>query len=127
MKNFYEATVTKPNLKLGVELVLTPIGNVPCLVKLNNKTYFENTLIGKTIVKCEVGLTDPINLSIQIYRNHPDAVELKLNIDGYEVLPKYQHLATPPTDYLDFNGVWTLNIPNFYPWYHEITGQGWIA
>jgi hypothetical protein len=73
-------------------------------------------------------LTEPITIQLTVNRQHPQAVDIKgIFIDDYEVLPKYQHLATPSTNYIDFNGVWGLEIPNFYPWYHEITGQGWIA
>ena len=47
-------------------------------------------------------------------------------INDYEIIPKYQHHANPPVDYIDTNDEWTLTIPNFYQWYHVITGQGWI-
>jgi hypothetical protein len=51
-----------------------------------------------------------------------------LAINGLEVLPKYQHLATRPTNYIDRLGLWRMEIATpFYIWYHEITGQGWIA
>lgn len=126
MKNFYEATVIKPTLTVTVRLIITPVGKVPCLIKLNSKTLYEDILDSVQALEMDVLLTDPIDLSIQIYRHHPDAVALDLYIDGYEILPKYQHLASPPCCYIDFNNVWVLKIPNFYPWYHEITGQGWI-
>lgn len=127
MKNFYEATVTKPDLKLNVSLLLTPVGQVPCLVKINGDTVFENTLIGSTVINHDIGLEAPLDLSIQIHRNHPDAILASLTLDGIEILPKYLHLADPPTNYLDRSGSWTFKIPSFYPWLHHITGQGWIA
>jgi hypothetical protein len=55
------------------------------------------------------------------------AVVASLAIDGIEILPRYLHLANPPTNYLDRSGIWTFKIPSFYPWLHDITGQGWIA
>jgi hypothetical protein len=127
MKNFSEATAIKPTLTVKVKFTVTPIGQVPCLIKIGTKTLFENTIKEPQTFDLVLPLTDPIDLSVQIYRHHPDAVILHLSIDGYDILPKYQHLATPSTVYLDISGIWTLNIPNFYPWYHEITGQGWIA
>ena len=127
MKNFSDATVIKPTLTVNLKFTVTPMGQVPCLIKLGDKTLYEDTIKETQTFDLAVSLTDPIELSVQIYRHHPDAVVLALTIDDHEILPKYQHLATPPTDYVDFNTTWILTIPNFYPWYHEITGQGWIA
>ena len=127
MKNFSDATVIKPTLTVKVKFTVTPLGQVPCLIKLGSKTLYEDTIKETQTFDLDLPLTDPIDLSVQIYRHHPDAVVLALTIDGYEILPKYQHLATPPTDYVDFNTTWTFKIPSFYPWYHGITGQGWIA
>jgi hypothetical protein len=57
------------------------------------------------------------------------AVEIKLlSINGQEVLPKYQHLATPQTAWIDQPGTWEFDIHGpFYPWFHTISGQGWVA
>lgn len=126
MKNFYEATVIKSKLTCGLKLTLTPIGSVNCVAQIGSKILYEKILTDTQTFILDWPLTDPIELSIQINRNHPDALMISLDIDNKEILPKYQHLANPPTDYLDFNSVWVLKIPNFYPWYHEITGQGWI-
>lgn len=134
MKNFYEATVTKPTLKLSCCLSLKVTHDaVPCIIKINSQTMFEDDASGQTRLVAEhhlgfqLPLTEPIDISIQlINRQHPDAVEAKLVIDGYEILPKYQHLASPQTCYIDSNELWQLKIDNFYPWYHEVTGQGWI-
>lgn len=127
MKNFSEVTVIKPTLTVNVKFTVTPIGRVPCLVKLATKTLYEDTIKETQTFDLDLPLTDPIDLSVEIYRHHPDAVIVSLIIDDYEILPTYQHLAIPPTNYLDKNGTWTFKIPSFYPWYHELTGQGWIA
>ena len=44
------------------------------------------------------------------------AVDL-VEIDGIEILPKYQYLAV--------NGVLVIDEP-FYCWYHRVSGQGWL-
>lgn len=126
MKNFYEATVTKPTLELSLSLTLEPIGQLPCLVQINKKTIFENTISVKTEINYQLPLEEPIDMSITIDRQHPDAIIVFLNIDNNEILPKYLHLADPPTNYLDRSGIWSFKIPSFYPWLHHITGQGWI-
>lgn len=127
MKNFLEATVIKSTLTVNIKFTVTPIGQVPCLVKLGPKTLYEDIIKETQTFDLDVSLTDTIDISVQIYRNHPDAVILALTVDGYEILPRHQHLANPPTNYVDFNTTWSFKIPNFYPWYHGITGQGWIA
>ena len=127
MKNFYEATVIKPDLKIRMVLELEAVGICPCQIVINNHLEYYGGLVGKNTFIYEFPLTAPIAIKITVDRTHPQAIEISnLSIDGNRVLPRYQHLATPPTNYLDFTGVWTLEIPNFYPWYHEITGQGWI-
>jgi len=126
MKNFYEATITRPKLKLDLCLKLDPVGAVPCRVVINEKLLCDGLLDCEKTVVYQIPLTDPIDLEIQIQRLHPEAVKVSLQIDGKEILPRYQAMAAPPTCYLDNNDLWRFKIPNFYSWYHEITGQGWI-
>jgi len=127
MKNFSELTDIKSTLTIKIKLSVTPVGILPCLIKLGSEILYEDLITQPRIFDVELPLTDSIDLTVQINRHHPTAVILDLSIDGYEIIPKYQHLAFPPTGYIDSNQVWNLKIPNFYPWYHEITGQGWIA
>ena len=127
MKNFSEATATRSNLTIKMVLDLKAIDLCPCQIKINNRVEFYGDLVGKNTFIKHLSLIDPISVEITVDRQHPQAIEiLNLTMDDYEILPLYQHLATPPTNYLDFTGSWTLAIPNFYPWLHEITGQGWI-
>lgn len=125
MKNFYEATVTKPTLKLDINLVLNPVGeNIPCQITINNEIVFDETFSEVRTILGQVDLMDPIDISIQIERQHPQALEVILLIDNHEIIPKYQLHAVPPTNYIDFNEEWSIQIPNFYQWHHIITGQG---
>ena len=41
----------------------------------------------------------------------------KVEIDGFEILPKYQHLCYENTLHID---------QPFYVWLHHVTGQGWL-
>jgi hypothetical protein len=127
MKNFSEATVIKSDLKLKVVLELKAVDTCPCQIKINDELIYFGDLIGTNIFISHIGLCSPINVQMMIDRHHPQAIEItSLKIDDNQILPLYQHLATPPTNYLDFTGSWIFNVPNFYPWFHEITGQGWI-
>lgn len=127
MKNFYDSTVIKPTLKLDVVITLTPVGQCPCIVLVNNTPIFDKLLTDTTILQYSHPLTDPLNISIIVTRQHPEAVSVNITIDEYSIIPLYRIHARPPVSYLDTNGIWSLTIPNFYQWYHEITGQGWIV
>lgn len=127
MKNFYEATVIKPTLENNVTLTLRPVGTVKAKIWICDELFNFEGINTITQVKKTVKLSDPIRIVVHINRKHPEAIQIELSVDGFEILPKYQHLASPPTDYVDNNTPWILEIPNFYPWYHKVTGQGWIA
>jgi hypothetical protein len=127
MKNFYEATIIKPDLKLKMILDLEAISICPCQIKINDSLEFYGDLVGKNTFIKHLPLTEPITVEIIVERQHPQAIEIvRLTIDGYEVMPLYLNQSNPPTNYLNFTGSWFLKISDFYPWYHEITGQGWI-
>jgi hypothetical protein len=66
-------------------------------------------------IQTTVGLTDPLALKI-LGQDHIQVT--KLTVDGYDI-PNYHWKQS--------QGVWTLDIANFYPWLHDVTGQGWIA
>ena len=129
MKNFYDATIIKPNLRLGINIKLVPVEQCYCTTIVNGAILNMGVLTSSTLLVTDVGLTSPINIEISIERGqHPQAIIIEsITVDGYEIMPIYQHLATPPIGYLDVSGTWTFKIPNFYPWLHEQTGQGWIV
>jgi len=105
MKNFYEATVTRPTLTLSLHLVLNTEAQI-----IINGASLQATEIQETLA-----LDQPIALMI-LGQEHIQVT--KLTIDGYDI-PNYHWKQS--------QGVWTLDIPNFYPWLHDVTGQGWIA
>jgi hypothetical protein len=74
-------------------------------------------------------LFNPVNVKCTVLDANAGAVEIKLlSVNGTEVLPKYQHLAEPQTAWINQNGVWEFTTGSpFYPWFHTISGQGWVA
>lgn len=127
MKNFYDSTIIKPNLELTVNLILLPHGkDIPCEVSINNEVVFNEQISEVKTLTGTLPLNDAISIAVQVKREHPQAVQVSLVIDDQEVLPRYQHLANPGTDYIDFNKEWRIDIPDFYPWFHKVSGQGWI-
>lgn len=127
MKNFYEATVIKDMLQLDVKLLLTPVEQCYCQLTINDNIILDDVLTKPKQLEFQVPLLSKLEFNIKIVREHPQAIILNLDIDGNEIIPLYLNSAVPPTNYLNFNGDWSLSIPNFYVWYHNITGQGWIA
>lgn len=128
MKNFSEATAIKSTLKLKMVLDLKAIGICPCQIKINDQLEFYGDLVGNNTFIRHLALDDPFKLEIIVDRQDYQAVEIvSLTIDNHVIMPLYLGHASPPTNYLDFTGSWSLKISNFYPWIHEITGQGWIA
>jgi len=128
MKNFYEAKDIKSALKLDLNLTLSPVGEqIPCRVTINDQLLFDNLVDKPFTLTQQLSLEDSININIDIKREHPQAIEVELDIDGYNILPLHQLSTTVKTCYIDFNHTWNLTIDNFYPWLHQAQGQGWIA
>lgn len=127
MKNFYEATVIRPELTLKMVLDLEAVGICPCQIRINDQLEFYGDLVGKNTFIKHLNLSDAIEIQITVDRQHPQAIQItSLKIDDHEIIPLYLNQSNPPTNYLDFTGTWTFKISNFYPWLHGITGQGWI-
>ena len=66
MKNFSEATVIKPGLKIKTVLELEAVGICPCQIKINDQLEFYGDLVGKNIFIRHLPLTDPINIEITV-------------------------------------------------------------
>ena len=109
--------------QLQVRLVIQVHGAIHYRMRLNGH------LITDLDTTYTVGLFSTVNLKCTVIEPNAGAVEIKLlAINGQEVLPKYQHLAQPSTAWIDREGIWKFTIDQpFYPWYHRISGQGWVA
>lgn len=125
IKTFSDLTAIDTQHKLIVGLQLQKHGQTKSIVKLNDY------VIAADQIRFEFDLFDPIKLEIELldFAEGTSGIEIvNFNVNGLEVLPKYQHLASKPTNYIDFLGVWSFQIPSpFYIWYHQISGQGFIA
>lgn len=78
----------------------------------------------------KMNLLESIVVDIDVNSIGPaGALEIQLvQIAGVEVIPKYQHLARPRTNYVTTLGRWTLVAKQpVLVWLHEIRGQGFIA
>jgi len=123
IKNFSNVLDIETRDQLQVQLVIAVHGNIHYRMRLNGH------LITDLDTTYSIDLFSPINLKCTVVDANGGAVEIKLlTVNGTEVLPRYQHLATPPTAWIDQTGTWefTAHSP-FYPWFHAISGQGWVA
>lgn len=109
--------------QLHVQLVIAVHGDIHYRMRLNGH------LISESNTKYTMDLFSPINLKCTVIDACGGAVEIKLlAVNGTEVLPRYQHLANPPTAWINQLGIWEFGVHEpFYPWFHRISGQGWIA
>jgi hypothetical protein len=125
IKTFSDLTAIDARHKLIVGLQLQKHGQTESIVKLND------CVIAADQIRFEFDLFDPIKLEIELldFVEGTSGIEIvNFNVNELEILPKYQHLASKPTNYIDFLGVWSFQIPSpFYIWYHQISGQGFIA
>lgn len=123
IKNFSEVLDIKTQDQLQVRLVIVPHGNIHYRMRLNGH------LISDLDTTYKIDLFSTVNLRCTVIDANNGAVEIKLlTVNGIEVLPKYQHLANPQTAWINREGVWEFTAhESFYPWFHAISGQGWVA
>lgn len=109
--------------QLRVRLVIATHGKIHYRMRLNGQ------LVSEEESEYFLDLFSPVSLVCTVIDPNSGAVEIKLlSVNDNEVLPKYQHLAKPQTAWIDTAGVWEFATSgSFYPWFHNISGQGWIA
>ena len=127
--------------RLNLVIKLEPVGTPATRVIVNNKEYDYPRLSNSIIIDDYLPLMDNINIDIILSDKHytteyeTAVIIRRLSIDNIELTPKYDYLAeyhndhnfNNPTNYLGFNGKWTLTFDRpFYHWLHEHSGQGWL-
>ena len=123
MNNFSNITDINPDRKLLVKLDTVEHGTVQYRLRINGHLVLDDS------IEMYLNLFSPINLHCFIVPSDENsALEIKsLSVNGFDVLPRYMHLASAPTLWLT-EGEWSFSSTGpFYPWYHEISGQGFIA
>ena len=127
IKTFSDLTAIDTASRLRVQVQVQAHGTVEYTMTVNGMESWASTDINHIYY---LGLFDPIKVEIalQDFKEGSSGLEVSLRINQNEVLPRYQHLSSNTKCYIDTKDPWTLAIPaNFYQWYHEISGQGWIA
>jgi hypothetical protein len=125
MKNFSDITAIDTTGQLTVRLTIKIHGNIKYVMKLNGG------IVSGTEFTTALDLLSDIDLKVEVSSAEVGngGLEIQdLSVNGAQVLPIYLHLARPATNYINEVGLWEFHIPGpFYPWIHDITGQGWIA
>jgi hypothetical protein len=126
---------------IPVSICLEPVGQPEIDIIVNNTVIDYRPITNSVTVTEFVDLLSPINISVvlsnKIYtEEYETAVIIKrLSVDNIDLTPAYDYLANyqndhsnnNPTNYLGFNGKWTLTIDRpFYQWLHQVQGQGWL-
>ena len=143
MKNFLDQLDIEQHCVI-VTVKLQVIGNngFPGASIRVNQDVVEYVQLSTTVKhQFKVELTNSIEIEISMMgKEYSQAQETaviieSVNIDGFEIVPDWTHLAVynsergvqGPTSYLGINGSWQLTIDRpFYQWRHRVTGQGWL-
>jgi hypothetical protein len=111
--------------KLAVDITVRIHGYIFGRIEFNGQSCVEG------LNHFSADLHDDLHLVsvIQKFAEGTSAVEIAdFTVNGYNVIPKYQHLSSSGNAYHDWAGAWEMVIPKtFYAWYHTASGQGWIA
>ena len=142
MNNFLDLLDTDCQITVTLKLrVIHDNGYPGVSVRVNDNVIEYLQLTGSVEHQFDIPLLDPIEIEISIkdkqYSEIKETAVLidSINIDGFEIVPQWTHLAEyyserglqGPTSYLGINGSWKLTIDRpFYQWRHHITGQGWL-
>ena len=142
MNNFSDLLDTKQQLNLTIKLgVIIDNGCPGVSLRVNNDVIEYLQLSSAVNHSFDLSIVDPIEIEISMtdkeYSEHQETAVLieSINIDGFEIVPQWTHLAEyhserglqGPTSYLGINGSWKLTIDRpFYQWRHHATGQGWL-
>jgi hypothetical protein len=142
MNNFLDLLDTDPYIE--IDICVSPCcdnGAPICQIQVNQTMLFDAHLTDIQQLTYRSNLLDPIKIQIsmqgKIYSaDRETGITLdQVSIDGFDIVPKWTHLAeyqndhlvTDPVGYLGYNGTWTLDITEpFYRWRHRVTGQGWL-
>lgn len=138
MKTYSDLRAIDTRLKCRIHL--EPVGH-PDISVIVGTNLAGGILYRDLDIQIDLDLHQPFRIQIELQNkiytaDTETAVRIRaVQIDGQDLVPRFLGLAqydndhrfTDPTDYLGFNGKWTLTIDQpFYHWLHKHTGQGWL-
>lgn len=123
LKTFSDTLGIKPMLEISITVKIHGliIGDI----------FFNERRCTEGVNIFSAGIHENLHLhcDIQQFDEGTSAIEITdYTVNGYNVIPTYQHHSTSGNAYHDKIGRWDMYIPSsFYAWYHTASGQGWIA
>lgn len=143
MNRFSDLLASKPSITVSISLAPVIAAGIPTVtVQVNQQVLFSGELDQAVQLETtELDLLQPLVISVAMSNKHYDAnretavIVQSFKIDDFEFVPGHTHLFeyindhgnSQPTNYLGFNGVWSLTTDRpFYQWLHQVTGQGWL-
>ena len=138
MSKFLDLLATENTL--DIVLRLQPLGTPQVVVNINGVVLYQGCLEMPITLQHSIPLLEPLTVSITLFDKVYGAEETaviveQFTIDDFAIVPAWtqtanysnDHNYNDPTNYLGFNGIWTLDTNKpFYQWKHNITGQGWL-
>jgi hypothetical protein len=141
MKNFLEALDINQTLKVQLSLRIIDDNGFPDFdLFFNNKSIHHPNNKNIDITK-HIKHNDPISVRIEMFGKKYSALKEsaivveEVSIDDINIIPEFNHCILynndhnkpATTNYLGYNGVWSININEpFYNWYHSVTAQGML-
>ena len=142
MKNFLEALDTDKEIEIVVKLTAISHNGYPDInLSVCEHVLYDGPLSKSKSFQINKGINDLLTFQITLKNKKYSPLKEtaclidEISIDGYEILPKYQHFSTYENDhgknistnYVGYNGTWTLKFDRpFYQWHHQISGQGML-
>jgi len=125
MKNFSDITAINTDRQLHVRLEIVTHLGAEFRMRINGH------LVTDSVTEINLDLFSPIHIR-SMTTNLPyagSAVEIvSLTVNGLSVLPDYMEYARPATLWLNTLDDWEYHIDSpFYAWYHNVSGQGFVA
>jgi hypothetical protein len=142
MKQFSDLQAIDTTVNIDIMLTaITQNGNPDITVRVNDQTLFDKSLQGTVLLSCQLPILSPMVFCLELknkqYNQNLETALIidRISVDNIDIMPTYSYLAdyqndhnnNNPTNYLGFNGKWTLTIDcPFYQWLHQAQGHGWL-
>jgi hypothetical protein len=99
--------------------------DIRCFGDASYQLYVNDQLVNSNSIS--IDLLDAIDICLR--KKGEGLVDIsEISINDKQIMPLYLIHALPPTNRLESEDTWNYSIyPNFYVWYHHISGNGWIA
>ena len=142
MKQFSDLQAIDTTVNIDIMLTaITQNGNPDITVMVNDQILFDKSLQGTVLLSCQLPILSSMFFCLELknkqYNQNLETALIidRISVDNIDIMPTYSHLAdyqndhgnNNPTNYLGFNGKWTLTIDRpFYHWLHQVQGHGWL-